>query len=118
MSDSHTGSPQPTPPQIDEVLALRVGGRRHLVHAREQSRDERGYARLFLSGDAEALPHLAGLRLHARDTGEQLELRELRLVPAPVEPGEPPGPAQVALAFGYPVGGDETTIEKSPMARS
>ncbi len=95
-------------PLVDEVLATRVHGRRVLVHAREQRRDERGRVRLFLTGDPQALPHLGGMRIATR-AGEHFELRDLRLVPPPAEAGEDPVPAHAALALAYPMGGGRPT---------
>lgn len=95
-------SEHPNRPLVDEVLATRIHGRRSLVHAREQSRDDHGRVRIFLTGEPAVLPHLAGMRVATR-TGERLELRELRLLQPPAEPGERPEPAQAALALGYPV---------------
>ena len=94
-------------PRVDEVLATRIGGRRVLVHAREQRRDERGRVRLFLTGDPRALPHLGGMRIATR-AGERFELRDLRLVPPPAEGGEDPGPARAALALACPVAADSS----------
>ncbi len=90
-------------PVVDEVLSIRIGGRRGLVHAREQRRDEEGRVRLFLTGDPQALPHLGGMRIATR-AGEHFELGAVQLVPPPAEPGEEPAAARAGLALAHPVG--------------
>ena len=73
---------------IDQILPLRVRGRRHLVRVQEKTRSDDGTARVLLKGPPEALRRLEGYTFAAKDSGEPLTLTAVQLVPPP-DGGEP-----------------------------